>query len=232
VRDAILLTILSGKRSIALRWINELKNLPVSDLDPGPDFLQGVAYCELGDPDRAFEHFQCSFTISKGISFLDEDPKYLAFYREHATNGKCMDLPSNVNKQIDLLSEMGNDLADQGEFSQAAERWKQALELLPAPQANWEAYTWLKASIGDALYQLADFSAAREALFDALNGPDGQENPFVHYRLGQSELALKNEEAGIAELLKAYMLDGEEIFTEEEDGHIFLQKLRDAGLAS
>ncbi|MBW3510634.1 hypothetical protein [Janthinobacterium sp. NKUCC06_STL] len=143
-----------------------------------------------------------------------------------------MDLPSNVSKQIDLLSEMGNDLADQGEFTQAAERWTQALDLLPAPQADWEAYTWLKASIGDALHHLADFSAAREALFDALNGPDGQENPFVHYRLAQTELALKNEEAGIAELLKAYMLDGEEIFTEEEDGYIFLQKLRDAGLVS
>lgn len=46
-----------------------------------------------------------------------------------------MDLPSNVSKQIDLLSEMGNDLAGQGEFTQAAERWSQALELLPAPQA-------------------------------------------------------------------------------------------------
>lgn len=143
-----------------------------------------------------------------------------------------MDLPSNVSKQIDLLSEMGNDLADQGEFTQAAERWTQALDLLPAPQAKWEAYTWLKASIGDALHHLADFFAAREALFDALNGPDGQENPFVHYRLAQTELALSNEEAGIAELLKAYMLDGEEIFTEEEDGYIFLQKLRDAGLVS
>lgn len=108
----------------------------------------------------------------------------------------------------------------------------QALNLLPAPQAEWEAYTCLKASIDDALYQLADFSAAHEALFDALNGPDGQKSPFVHYRLAQTELAWKNEEAGIAELLKAYMLDGEEIFTEEEDGYIFLQKLRDAGLVS
>ncbi|MGK5060305.1 tetratricopeptide repeat protein [Janthinobacterium sp. LB2P49] len=143
-----------------------------------------------------------------------------------------MDLPSNVSKQVDLLSEMGNDLADQGEFSQAAERWTQALDLLPPPQADWDAYTWLKASIGDALYQLANFCAAREALFDAVNGPDGQVNPFVHYRLGQTEVALKNEEAGIEELLKAYMLDGEEIFNEEEDGHIFLKKLRDAGLAS
>lgn len=36
---------------------------------------------------------------------------------------------------LHLLSEMGNDLAGQGEFTQAAERWSQALEQLPAHQA-------------------------------------------------------------------------------------------------
>lgn len=141
-----------------------------------------------------------------------------------------MELPPSVSRQVDFLSEEGNDLADQGAFAPAAEKWVQALDLLPAPAVEWEAYTWLKASIGDARYQLADFDGAREAFFDALNGPDGQENPFVHYRLGQTELALNNEKAGIDELLKAYMLDGEEIFLEEDDGHVFLQKLRDAGL--
>jgi hypothetical protein len=79
---------LSGKPSLALRWINELKNLPVSDLDPGPDFLQGVAYCELGDLNRAYEHCQRSFRMSKGRCLVDEYPKYLAFYREHAAKGK------------------------------------------------------------------------------------------------------------------------------------------------
>ncbi|MBW3512133.1 tol-pal system YbgF family protein [Janthinobacterium sp. NKUCC06_STL] len=141
-----------------------------------------------------------------------------------------MELPTNVSRQVDFLSEEGNDLADQGAFSQAAAKWGQALDLLPAPAVDWEAYTWLKASIGDAHYQLCDFSSARDALFDALNGPDGQENPFVHYRLGQTELALNNEKAGIDELLKAYMLDGDKIFLEEEDGPVFLQKLRDVGL--
>lgn len=141
-----------------------------------------------------------------------------------------MELPTNVSRQVDFLSEEGNDLADQGAFSLAAAKWGQALDLLPAPAVDWEAYTWLKASIGDAHYQLGDFSSARDALFDALNGPDGQENPFVHYRLGQTELALNNEKAGIDELLKAYMLDGDKIFLEEEDGPVFLQKLRDVGL--
>ncbi|PKB13784.1 hypothetical protein [Janthinobacterium sp. 64] len=87
-RGALRLMAFSGKPSLALRWISELENLPVSDLDPGPDFLQGVTYYELCDLRRAYEHFQRSFTMSKGRCFVDEDPKYLAFYREHAAKGK------------------------------------------------------------------------------------------------------------------------------------------------
>lgn len=87
-RGAQRLMAFSAKPSLALRWISELKSLPVSDLDPGPDFLQGVTYYELGDLNRAYEHFQRSFMMSKGRCFVDEDPKYLAFYIEHAAKGK------------------------------------------------------------------------------------------------------------------------------------------------
>lgn len=93
-RGALRLMAFSGKPSLALRWINELKSLPVSDLDPGPDFLQGVTYYELGDLNRAYEHFQRSFTMSKGRCCVHEEPKYLTFYKEHAAKGnECTYLP-------------------------------------------------------------------------------------------------------------------------------------------
>lgn len=92
------------------------------------------------------------------------------------------------------------------------------------------SYTWLCASIGDAQYQLEEYEAARQSFFDALNGPGGQENPFVHYRLGQSQISLRDEEQGVASLLKAYMLDGEEIFGEDGEGEKYLQILRDRKL--
>lgn len=137
-----------------------------------------------------------------------------------------MDLPQQLYDQIELLSNDGNDFEEQGQFAQAITAWTQARDLLPDPKDDWEAYTWLSASIGDAHFQLGELPAAREALFDALNGPDGQENPFIHYRLGQTTIALGNEEGGIAELLKAYMLDGETIFLEDDDGPALLQLLK------
>ncbi|WP_175963899.1 tetratricopeptide repeat protein [Burkholderia pyrrocinia] len=139
-------------------------------------------------------------------------------------------LPKKIQDELDALSEQGNVLCDASKFDEAIQRWSAALELLPEPRVDWEAYTWLSASIGDAQYQLEEFDAARQSFFDALNGPGGQENPFVHYRLGQSQVRLGDEEQGVASLLKAYMLDGDEIFDEDGEGEKYLQMLRDRKL--
>lgn len=141
-----------------------------------------------------------------------------------------MELPKTVSNKVDDLSSQGNDLCDESKFAQAIEKWRAAIELLPEPRVDWEAYTWLSASIGDAQYQAGQLDAARNSFYDALNGPGGQENPFIHYRLGQSLIRLKEEDRGIESLLKAYMLDGEEIFSADDEGAKYLQKLRDRKL--
>ena len=141
-----------------------------------------------------------------------------------------MELPKTVSNKVDDLSSQGNDLCDESKYAQAIEKWRAAIELLPEPRVDWEAYTWLSASIGDAQYQAGQLDAARNSFYDALNGPGGQENPFIHYRLGQSLIRLKEEDRGIESLLKAYMLDGEEIFSADDEGAKYLQKLRDSKL--
>lgn len=141
-----------------------------------------------------------------------------------------MELPSKIYDEVDDLSTQGNDLMDDENFAAAIEKWTQALDLLPEPKVDWEAYMWLSASIGDAQYQQKNYELARNSFLDALNGPDGVENPFVHYRLGQCELKLGNEALGVESLLKAYMLDGEYIFLAEDDGVSFLKILQNRKL--
>jgi len=141
-----------------------------------------------------------------------------------------MELPESVYDQVEKLSAKGNDFFDETDFSTAIAKWSEALALLPEPKPDWEAYTWLSTAIGDGHYQLASMDAARQAFFDALNGPGGQQNPFIHYRLGQCEVHFGNEENGISHLLQAYMLDGERIFSGEADGLSFLQQLKDRAL--
>ena len=142
-----------------------------------------------------------------------------------------MNLSQKISAEIDLLSEEGNVRADSDDFDGAINKWKAALQLLPEPREDWDAYAWLMASIGDGYYQLSRFEEARESFIDALNAEAGRANPFVHYRLGQCLIEAGDESEGLESLLKAYMLDGEDIFNADEPaGQAYLQKLRAAKL--
>lgn len=141
-----------------------------------------------------------------------------------------MELPDDIYEQIEILSESGSEASDEGDFDVAIHHWQQALSLLPEPQNQWEAYLWLNASLGDAYYQSQEYGSAKSCLYDALNGPDGQGNGFVHYVLGKTLLRLDDEKA-VDHLLQAYMAEGVEIFDSDEDeGPDSLRLLQDRGL--
>lgn len=141
-----------------------------------------------------------------------------------------MELPQKLHEEIEALSEAGNVLFDQERYDSAIEKWQQALDRVPAPRADWEASLWLCASIGDAYYQKGQFDLAREFLLDAMNAPGGPSNPFVLFRLGQAEARLANAKASTDYLLRAYMLDGTDIFDADPDGADYLKILEAQGL--
>lgn len=141
-----------------------------------------------------------------------------------------MRLPAAIAARLDALSEAGNAAFDAGAMGKAIEQWSRALELLPEPRVDWEAWTWLKASIGDAYLALGNPGAGEQALRDALNGPGGPGNAFVHFRLGQSLMAQGRTQEAHDPLLRAYMLDGETIFRNDPQGERALGLLRHAGL--
>ncbi|MEI2415177.1 hypothetical protein V8Z80_03250 [Orrella sp. JC864] len=139
-------------------------------------------------------------------------------------------LPDDIYAQIEALSEAGNDASDLGEHADAIVHWRRALALLPEPRREWEAYEWLQASIGDAHYQMGDYAQAKDCLFEALNTLAAQENAFAHYMLGKAMWHL-GEEPAFDRLMRAYMLEGAEIFeTDPPEGPQMLAALRERGL--
>ena len=140
-----------------------------------------------------------------------------------------MELPDSVYDEIERLSEKGNAFLDGGKCEAAIGEWEEALSLVPEPRSDWEAATWLYSSIGDAYFQKGDYCKAKESFFDALNCPDGVNSPFIHYMLGKSLIKL-NDENGIPSLLKAYLLDGLEIFELDEEGGEYLNLLEKRNL--
>ncbi|WP_260986209.1 tetratricopeptide repeat protein [Bordetella genomosp. 13] len=215
---------------------------------PGPEvhteFLAATVHYAASEFDQAYELFDEVYEQFRRRPFQGENPAYLEFYLDRAAaieEGRTPvdpvpvpagplaglgsadeddeeELPDDIYEEIEALSEEGNELSDEGEYEGAESVWRQALDLLPEPQTKWSAYTWLTTSIGEACYFQENYAGAAQMLFDALNGPDAQENPFVHYMLGKALWRRGDDpERAIDELLRAYMLDGSDIFEGDED---------------
>lgn len=126
---------------------------------------------------------------------------------------------------VQRLSEEGNLLVDLDDYKGALKKFTAALDILPTPKQQWEAALWLYASIGDMHLFLEDYKQAAENYYNALNCPDGQQSSFVHLRLGEALYELEDEKNSLDHLLRAYMLEGKEIFESEEEKYFaFLQE--------
>ncbi|MET3881084.1 hypothetical protein [Chitinophaga sp. OAE865] len=208
-----------------IRWASILQRCdPARPGDGEREFVMGKALFETGNMEGARTHFITALNKSNGRVFEGADEKYL-----HAFPGLAVlveQLPADIYEQIEALSEAGNNLADADDFDGAIARFSEALQLLPPPAQHWEASTWLYASIGDMYYFKGDYQAAANNFFDALNGPDAQANGFVNLRLGESLFELKQMEQSLEYLLRAYMLEGEEIFAEEDARYFDFLKTR------
>ncbi len=126
------------------------------------------------------------------------------------------DLDDALSLKINNLSEMGNLLMDNGSYDKAINFFSDAIALLPLPTQQWEAGTWLYTAIGEAYYFKHDYENAKNNLYDALNCADSTDSAFTYLRLEQSLYELGDLACAKENLLKAYMLEGNEIFDDEE----------------
>lgn len=133
-------------------------------------------------------------------------------------------LEDKLYKQIEDLSEKGNKKADENSFDEAIQFFFQAYELLPHPKQEWETSTWLLASIGDMYFQKKDFASAKKHLYDAMNCPDAIYNPFINLRLGEALFESDEFDRSKEYLLRAFMMEGESIFANEDEKYFDLIK--------
>ncbi|MFY0253590.1 tetratricopeptide repeat protein [Chitinophaga sp. 30R24] len=203
-----------------LHWAEILQDCDPERMDDGErEFVLGKAFFENGDMDKAEKLLVQAMYKSEGQVFEGEDPKYLEVFQGLAAMVE-EELSVDIYEQVEILSEEGNALADEDDFDGAIAKFTTALTLLPEPRSAWEASTWLYASIGDMYFFKEDYTMAADHFFNALNGPDAQSIGFVHLRLGESLYELQQSDKALEHLLRAYMLEGTEIF-EEEDSRYF-----------
>ncbi|MCG8578193.1 MAG: hypothetical protein MI810_25160 [Flavobacteriales bacterium] len=132
------------------------------------------------------------------------------------------ELSDEVYTQITEISQFGEALFETYNFESAILQYKKALNLVPTPKTNWEASTWLYTAIGDCYFELKQYPKASNAFFDALNCPDAQSNPFINLRLGECLFELNDKEQASEYLMRAYMLEGKQIFDSEAEKYFNL----------
>lgn len=146
------------------------------------------------------------------------------------TIDKYDELADDIFDQIIDLSEDGEDLFENGDFQEAIDKWSTALQLLPEPKDNWQAALWLYTSLGDGYRYLGDLDQALKAFKKAYEGVEGASNPYVLYSLGATLYDLNRKDEAVSFLLKAYEIEGKDIFA--EDGVTYLAFLDEKHLLS
>lgn len=135
------------------------------------------------------------------------------------------DLPSledEVFDRIKALCSEGDGLAEKEDWDGALEKFQAARGLLPEPEIDWEAATWILTAIGDTQFLAGRHAEAVEALTAARAAPDGGDNPFISLRLGQALLASGDTAGAKEELALAHTHGGNEIFEDEDAKYLAL----------
>ncbi|GAA5785005.1 hypothetical protein GCM10007860_02860 [Chitiniphilus shinanonensis] len=135
-------------------------------------------------------------------------------------------LPSILHDQITALLDAGDRLFEKGDDAGALAKYREAEILLPTERERFEASTLVAAAIGDTLFQLGQHAQVVETLQQALGYPDGDDNPFVHLRLGQSLLETGEEARALDHLARAFEYGGLDVFEDEDDKYLDFLKAR------
>lgn len=73
-----------------------------------------------------------------------------------------MELSDELYVRVEELSETGNEAMENEDYAKAISCFQKALDILPEPKEDWEAYLWLAGSIGDAYFMMRNYGKSLE----------------------------------------------------------------------
>lgn len=133
-----------------------------------------------------------------------------------------MELSDVLYEKITNYCNSGDTLYDNGEYYDAIKKYKKAFELLPEPKEEWEATTWICSALADAFAEVGETEKSLQYALLANKCPNGLMNPYVQLQVGMSFFDIGNIEKAREYFLRAYMLEGEDIFSDVPPEHFAL----------
>lgn len=236
-----------GDLADAAEWVERLDEAyaPHSIASrPLVDFVKAKLYFRAGQLDLAHAYFDAIYKSGGKRPFKGQAPEYFEFYSTYTPGesaesrpagdagweiripqpgvGEVLDeLDDDVHAEITRLLDEGDNYLDAPQV--AAEQYVAAIDLLPQPYNQWDASLLLTTALGDACLALTQYAEAEEALRIALRCPDGTVNGYVWLRLGDALRGQGRDGEALEAYTSSYMLEGEEIFEDEDDAWAMLE---------
>ena len=151
------------------------------------------------------------------------------FSKKKNDEEKLEEITPELKAKLDEYAERGNRFEEEEQYEKALQAWEEGLALIPEPQQYYSETIWFLAAIGDVYFQKGMYPQAHKC-FDKARGNlsgGGYGNPFIMLRLGECCLEIGDERNAAEYLLRAYMMEGKEIFEPDEDGEDDGQKYFD-----
>ncbi len=126
------------------------------------------------------------------------------------------EIPEEGYNKILKFCASGDDFAGRREYTAAIDEYNKAWSLIPEPKDHWHASTWVLAALIDAYFLAGRNDYALDALQYVMTCPDAIGNPFLHLRFGEVLFELGEKDAAANELIRAYAIEGEQIFAAED----------------
>ena len=130
------------------------------------------------------------------------------------------ELSDAILDRIDLICEEADLLFENEQSEEAIAKYEEALTLLPEPLEEYEPSAWLISSIGDVYFFDEKYEEALAQFEHAMGCVDSEDNPYLYLRAGQCYFEMGQMEEAEEALHEAYLIEGEEIFDEEEPKYL------------
>lgn len=196
-----------------------------ADRDDDGDFeiAKGNYLWAINKPEEAIQSWGLADKKTKGQCFRSPESELAKsiYKKAEKKGGSLPDKKQKITKkEIKKICEQGSEFMENDAFQEAASCFEKALDLLPIPAVDHEFYHWIMASLGDVYLSQNKLKESENKLLEAVQGM--VDNPYVWFQLGRCYRLQGKVKKATDALLRAYMLDGKDIFKDSDEDFEFL----------
>ena len=121
-----------------------------------------------------------------------------------------------VEQTAERLTDKADRHFEMCELAEAIDCYGKVLRLISVKKELEEQTAWTLSAIGDCYFVMRDFKSALRHYIKAFNLPTGYANAYAQLRAGQVFYEQGNMEQARHYMLQAYLIEGDELFEDED----------------